>query len=600
MDINRRCWMGRLAAWVGAPAGAWAADAASRDGERLLRLLEDAHRADAALDPQAALLRGDRSHAHDFGDTLSDAALARAQDLLRDQRRRLRGIARERLQGSVERAAYDLFDWQTRLGLRRLEHGHARLQAMLAVDQLFGQHVAFQQFSSGEGGAPFEALRDFEDGLRRFDGFVDHLDRATDRMRQGLALGVVHPRVVVERVLEQLDAFIATPTEDCAFFAPVRRSAGGWPSADAERIGRAYRQAIDERIRPAYRRLAGFLRGEYAARARRGAPGLLTLPGGRAYYAHQLETMTTLPVDAARLHRLGLTEVARIRADMDAVRRAMGFGGSMARLREHLRSDPAHRFAGPDALLQAYGELGERVNRLLPGWFDPLPRGRLEVRPVPGEQQSAVGGAWYQPGAADGSRPGIFFVNTADPGSLARLRLTALYLHEAVPGHHLQGTLAAEATQLPPLLRHAWNTAYGEGWALYAEWLGLEMGLYEDPVQRFGALDMEMFRALRLVVDTGLHAYGWSTSQAVDRVLADTALERPYVQQEVERYIAWPGQAVAYKVGELTLRRLRRQAQHKLGYRFDVRAFHAQVLSTGALPLAVLDRKIADWVSSQQ
>lgn len=600
MDITRRTSMGRLAVLTGAPLGAAAAAPASRDGERLLRLLDEAHREDAALDPQAALLRGDRSHAHEFGDSLSDAALAHTASLLRRRHQRLRGIARERLGGPVERMAYDLFEWQTTLELRRFEQGHARLQAMLAIDQLFGQHVAFQQFSSGEGGAPFDTVRDFDDGLRRLEGFVQHLDLVIARMRQGLARGLVHPRVVVERVLEQLDAFIATPTDDCAFLAPLRRGASALPPAEAARLNLAYRQAVDENVRPAYRRLAGFLRHEYAPRSRAGAPGLLTLPGGRAYYAHQLETMTTLKVEAARIHRLGLAEVARIRADMEAVRREMGFDGPLSRLFEHLRTDPRHRFEGPEALLQAYRELGRRVDGLLPQWFEQRPRSALEVRPTPLEQQSAAGGAYYQPGTADGSRPGVFYVNTADPGSLAQLRVTALYLHEAMPGHHLQGSLAAEAEHLPPLLRHAWNTGYGEGWALYAEWLGQEMGLYTDPVQRFGALDMEMFRALRMVVDTGLHAFGWTAAQAVERVLADTALERSYVQQEVERYIAWPGQAVAYKLGELTLKRLRRHAQQRLGARFDVRGFHAQVLGTGALPLAVLERKIVDWVSGQQ
>jgi uncharacterized protein (DUF885 family) len=293
---------------------------------------------------------------------------------------------------------------------------------------------------------------------------------------------------------------------------------------------------------------------------------------------------------------LGLSEVARIRGEIDRIRRRLGFRGTLQAFFDHLKEDPRYKFSSEQALLDAYRAIGQRVDGLVNTLFERLPRSRLDIRPVPKELESSVAGASYQVGTPDGSRPGVFYVNTSDLPSRTTPRVTALYLHEGLPGHHLQGSLAQEADGLPALLRFGWNVGYGEGWGLYAEWLGHEMGLYADPVQHLGALDMEIFRAARLVVDTGLHAKGWSRQRAIDYMVANTSLARSFIEQEVDRYIAWPGQATGYKLGEITLKRLRRKAQAALGSRFDVRRFHSQVLDTGALPLEVLAMKIDAWI----
>lgn len=575
------------AAVAGAPRSAM--------GERLLAFLEHADREDLALDPQAAVLRGELDRAHDFGDYLSDDYFRAAEVQLRAQWRAFAALDRAQLRGAAERAAYDMYAYQTRHALRRYDEGFVRFAQQMPIDHLSGQHVNFAQFSSGNT-APYRSVKDYDDGLARCGGFVVYLERAITRMREGIAAGRVLPRIVTERVVAQLDEMLALAPEASAFYAPIRQLPSDFAEGDRERLRAAYRAAIAERIRPALQRLAGFMRGEYLDASRRGPPGVGALPGGAAYYDYQLETMTTLGLRAEAIHRTGLAEVARIRSELDRVRRRVGFGGSLPRFFEHLKSDARFKYPSAAELIAAYQAVGRRVDAVIGRWFAERPRSRLEIREVPRELEGAVAGAYYQVGTPDGSRPGVFYVNTSELPTRTSIRVSALYLHEATPGHHLQSSLAQEAADLPPLLRFTWNVGYGEGWGLYAEWLGREMGLYDDPYQLAGALDMEIFRAVRLVVDTGLHAKGWSRQRAIDYAQTHTSLEHGFIEQEIDRYIAWPGQATAYKLGELELKRLRRKAERSLAARFDVRAFHTQLLDTGALPLTVLARKIDDWL----
>jgi uncharacterized protein (DUF885 family) len=568
-------------------------------GERLMTFLDAVDQQDLALDPQAAVLRGDLTRAHEFGDYLSDDYWRAAEATLRGQLRVFAAIERAHLARGAERVAYDMYCYQAAHALRRYDEGFVAFAKQIPIDHLFGQHIGFAQFSSGNT-APFRTLKDYEDGLKRFDGFVVYLDHAIGRMREGIASGRVLTRKGAERVVAQLGEALAQAPEASAFYGPIRALPAEWAEADRRRLTAAYRTAIAERIQPALQRLADFMRNEYLAKARAGAPGVGALPGGAAWYDYQLETMTTLRMSAAEIHRTGASEVARIRTEMERIRKRVGFAGSLMDFFDHLKHDTKYKFGSAAELIAAYQAVGQRVDGALERLFGQMPKSRLEIREVPVHLQSSVAGAYYQVGTPDGSRPGVFYINTGDLPTRTRLRVTALYLHEALPGHHLQGSLAMEALDLPPLLRFTWNVGYGEGWGLYAEWLGHEMGLYDDPIQHFGQLDMEMFRAVRLVVDTGLHAKGWSRQRAIDYMAANTSLERSFITDEVDRYIGWPGQATAYKLGELTLKRLRGKAARALGARFDVRAFHAQVLDTGAVPLAVLEMKIDDWIAERQ
>lgn len=562
---------------------------------QLAALLAAADDADLEFDPFAALQRGDARHAGQFGDYISDVHLARVRSVLTAQLERLGGITRDQL-GGADRIAYDVFEYQTRFALRAHDVGVAQVQQKMPLDHVFGRHIGFAQDSSGEGIAPFRTVADYEHGLQRFDGFVVFLDRAIENMRRGMRSGHVHHRVITQKMIAQFDEALAGGVDASPFVQPVLNFPSAIGAADRERLAAAYRDAVGNRILPAYRRVRDFLRGEYLGAGRSGAPGLASLPDGATLYAHALEQFTTVRMAPDEIHRLGRAEVARIRAEMQGVLDELRFKGTLAEFFRHVQSEPTLQFKSRDELLAGYGRIAQRVQNQLGTLFAKLPAGRFEIRPVPAEQEGSAGGAYYVIGTPDGSRPGVFYVNTSELPTRTAPRMTALFLHEALPGHHLQGALSQEDVSLPALLRFGFNAGYGEGWALYAEWLGTEMGLYADPYQRFGRLDMEIIRAARLVVDTGLHLLGWSRERAIDYLLENSSLDASAAAQEIDRYIVWPGQATAYKVDEIFIRRLRERATAQLGTGFDVREFHREVLDTGAIPLAVLERKIDAWV----
>jgi uncharacterized protein (DUF885 family) len=327
--------------------------------------------------------------------------------------------------------------------------------------------------------------------------------------------------------------------------------------------------------------------------------GLSGLKGGAALYGMAIESSTTLPLTADYVHNLGLSEVKRILGEMEAIRKEVGFKGTLAEFFQHIRTDPKFKPESKEALTQAYYAVGKRVDEKIGTLFRTIPKSPLEIRPVPEFLEKNQAGAYYQRGAPDGSRPGVFYFNTYDLPSRTTPGIETLYLHEGIPGHHFQISLAQENAELPNFMRFGGNTAYVEGWALYSEKLGPELGLFKDPYSRYGHLD-EMLRAMRLVVDSGLHAKGWSRDQAIEYMLANSAMGRTDATSEVERYIAIPGQALAYKIGQLKLLELRARAQKALGKRFDIRDFHEQVLATGALPMTVLEKKMDDWIASRK
>lgn len=576
-----------------APAPATTASA------RLAALLASADEDDLRLNPQNGLTRGDMRYAREFGDLISDAYFRRAEAQLVKQLAALSAIDRSAL-SPQEQIAYDVFAYNARFALGQHRDGTLRVAREMPLDHVWGQHLQFLQLSSGGGAAPYRTVADYDAGLARFDGFVVYLDRSIARMKQGLRNGHVQPRVVTQKIVAQLDTELANAPEKSPLYQPILAFPDTFSPADKARLEKAYRQAITTKVHPALKRVRTFMAGDYLAAGRTERPGLAGIPGGRAYYRSMLEQWTTTRLTPDEIHALGLADVARIRQEMDDVRAKVGFTGDYPAFVRHLQSDPRFQYPTEDALVEAYRKVQADAEARLPQYFATLPRSKLEIRPVPPEQQASASGAYYIVGTPDGARPGVFFVNTSNLPTRTSPRVTALFLHEGVPGHHLQGSLAAENTALPAILRFGWNPGYGEGWALYAEWLGQEMGLYGDPYQYFGRLDMEMLRAVRMVVDTGLHEKGWGREQTIDYMLANTTLDRAAVEQEVDRYLVWPGQAPSYKVGEITLRRLRSEAERALGSDFDVRRFHAAVLDTGALPLHVLEAKVAAWIAVER
>ncbi|MFN3946245.1 MAG: DUF885 domain-containing protein [Allosphingosinicella sp.] len=555
---------------------------------------------DAALDrnPLQALARGDMRNADRFGNYLEDAYFEAERAAHEAELRELLSIDRAAL-SPTDRIAYDVFRRNKEQALKGLRPEVVALSVVRPINHFTGMHTFYPQMVSGRGAAPFRSLADYENNLKRMDGFAAQIDRAVERFREGMARGVTHPRLVVANVVRQLDTLTADGVEGSPMFLPVRNFPEGVPASERPRLEQAYRDAIGGKVNPAFIRLRDFLRDEYLPAARESV-GLTQMPGGAMLYDMAIESSTTLPLTADYVHQLGLSEVARIRGEMDAIRQEVGFQGDLAAFFEHIRTDPRFKPESAEALTQGYYEIGRKVDQRIGTLFRTLPRTPLEIRPYPDFIAPTAAGASYQQGAPDGSRPGVFYFNTYDLPSRITTIMETLYLHEAAPGHHFQVSLAQENEALPNFMRFGGNTAFVEGWALYAEKLGPELGLFTDPYQRFGHLDDEMLRAMRLVVDSGLHAKGWSRDQAIEYMLSNSAMGRTDATAEVERYIAIPGQALAYKIGQLKILELRARAREALGDRFDIREFHEQVLGTGALPLTVLEAKINDWIAGKR
>ena len=400
-------------------------------------------------------------------------------------------------------------------------------------------------------------------------------------------------------MIEQLDTQLRETPEASPYYAPVLAFPDGVPEGDRARLRAAYLAAVRDQIFPAYRRLRDFLQTDYLPRAREGV-GLSAMRGGDRLYQRLIEENTTLPLSADEVHNLGLREVARIRGEMDSIRQQTHFAGTLAQFFEYTRTDPRFEPRSCDTLREGYYAIGRRVDARVRELFSTIPRSHLDIRQVESFRERTEAGGSYNDGTADGTRPGVFYFNCYDLPSRRITGMETLYLHEGIPGHHFQIMLAAENEALPSFMRFGGNTAFVEGWALYAETLWDELGMETDPMQRFGGLNDEMLRAMRLVVDTGIHAKGWSRDQAIQYMLDNSGMSRTEVVAEVERYIAIPGQALAYKLGQLKILELRARAEQALGPRFDLKDFHAQVLMTGALPLTVLEHKIDDWIAARR
>lgn len=573
-----------------------AEDIAKAEHDRLFALFAKSDEDSLRRNPLSALFRGDLRYADRLGDNISDAYYAAEKQAAEQDLAGLAAIDRAKL-NPTDAIAYDVFKFSTEDTLRGYQEDVLSLTRVRPLNHFFGIHTFYPTFASGQGAAPFKTVADYENNLKRHKDFVVYLDRAIGRWREGVAAGVVDTKLTVRNMIEQLDAQLKQSPAENNYLGPIRKFPDSIGEADRARLTVAYRASADQEIRPALTRLRDFLRKEYLPRARDGV-GLVHMKGGPELYAYLVKSTTTLDLTPEEIHQLGLREVARIRSGMDEVRREVGFKGDLPAFFNHLRTDPKFKSKSREALTQGYYDIGKTVDAELPRFFSTMPKARLEIRPYEPFREKFEAGGSYQNGTPDGSRPGVFYFNAYDLPSRTTPGMTTLYLHEGAPGHHFQISLAQENEALPAFMRFGGNTAYVEGWALYAETLGYDMGLYKDPYQRFGTLSDEMLRAMRLVVDTGIHAKGWTRDQAIAYMLANSDMGRTDATAEVERYIAIPSQALAYKLGALTIQRLRTKAEAELGARFDIRAFHEQVLGTGALPLAVLERKIDDWIAA--
>lgn len=595
--LSRREAIGVLAAGA-AVAASPAVDAGKSGGNdgaaRLRALIEASDAAANRLDPVPRQPPGAGLGRWKFPDPLADEVFfARRRNAERDLEG-LRAIDAATL-GSVDRLAREVFEYRTRREIERYAVGLAEVELRAPLNPSFGLHVELPDYVSGAG-APFASRLDYEVGLDRLQGFARYLDSLVRRCGEGLATGVVQSRLVAGKVVAQAEAMLALPAGGTPFDAALQRFPQAMGRSDRARFERDYRRAIDTQVLPGYTRLREFLVNDYLPRATV-EPGRWAMIDGPRLYAFELDGHRTVSGQARDVHARGLEEVARIRAQMEEVRGRLGFKGDLPALFEYVRTDPRFYFKTPEELLARFTEIESRIWQGMPRLFARRPRAPFAVRALPalGDQR---GTGYYRPGPPDGVTPGVLWFNMSMLGTRPIPTLETLTMHEGIPGHHYQITLALEDPTLPAILRFGGLTAFSEGWGLYAESLGPELGMFEDPWQWFGHLDMEMLRAVRLVVDTGLHALRWPRQRAIDYMLANTSMAARDVEVEVDRYVAQPGQACAYKTGELKLQELRARAAAALGSRFDVRAFHGQVLDTGALPLAVLESKVDRWIAA--
>jgi prolyl oligopeptidase len=481
-----------------------------------------------------------------------------------------------------------------------------RKQLQASLDQYrFGRHLIPMNQRGGPQSAyetaerlRFDAPARYEEWIRRIQGFGAFVEQTIALLEAGVAAGIMHPRVISERIADQISAQAGVAAADSPWFAPFRAIPENIPADEAEALGARGLEAIEAVVVPAYARLDTYFRQTYLPAAR-ASVGVWDQPGGLEYYAARARYFTTTDLTPEAIHQIGLAEVARIRAQMEEIREQVGFEGDLVAFFEHLRTDPRFYYETPEALFEAYLATSKRVDPELVKLFGRMPRMPYGVRPIPESIAPDTTTAYYSRPAADGSRAGYYYVNLYRPEVRPKYEIEALTIHEAVPGHHFQIALAMEIEGLPAFRRYGGVTAFVEGWALYTESLGPELGMYTDPYSKFGQLTYEMWRAVRLVVDTGIHAMRWDRQQAIDYFKANAAKTEADIVNEIDRYIAWPGQALAYKIGELKIKELRARATEALGPDFDIRAFHDLVLSNGAIPLDSLERLVDDWIGTQ-
>ena len=546
------------------------------------------------FNPLQATFQGDNRYNDQMPDFYSAEFRQQSHDFTQDWLDRAEAIGSDGLSGQ-DLISYEIF---VRDAKRSLE-GEKYPDWMLPVDQMGSIATFAAQLGSGTGAQPFKTVKDYDNWLARGNRLPVLVDSVITDMRAGIAAGVVQPKALMVKVVPQYDAIIKDKPEDSVFWGPIKNLPKDFSAADKARLTEAYRAMIGEQLMPAFRKLRDFIADDYLPRTR-DSVGLDQLPNGDEWYEFRVRGTTTTDLSPAQIHQIGLDEVARIHGEIRKVMQQTGFQGSLQEFFEFMRTDKQFEFKSEDALLAAYRGLEAKVMKGVPAQFSLLPKAGFEIRPIEAFRAESAAGGEYQSPSEDGSRPGIFYVNTYDLPARKTWDAEDLFLHEAIPGHHFQLALQQEIKGLPAFRRFGGHTAYIEGWGLYAESLGKELGVYESPYDYFGYLQNELWRAIRLVTDTGLHSKGWTREQVIKYMLENSAASDTDATSEAERYIAWPSQATAYKIGELKIQELKKKAQAQLGDRFDPREFHAEILKDGSLPLSVLEAKIDRWLASKQ
>ena len=564
----------------------------SEAGRSLQRLFKDDWEWQMREFPEWASYVGD----HRFNDRLTDispAAVNRRQAYQQALFKRLTAVAPVGL-SDEDRLSREIRLWslERELAEDRFYSGALFADFWSELNPQGGVHLNLAQLPQV---MPFEKAGDYQKYLARLNAMPAYLKQLQGYLREGAAKGWSVPRATLEPIPSQIDRALGKTLAENAWYRPFVDMPAQIPEDVRDSLRASARQVLEQRLIPAFMQLREFAAQEYPKLAR-SSLAASALPGGMDFYRHQIREMTTLDLSPEEVHRTGLEEVARIKGEMESIARQVGYQGAMLGFSDWAKQQPGAYYKTPEELLAAYRSIGKQADAALPALFAVLPRIPWGVRAAAPEEEGTADHYVGAPG--DGSRAGYFVADVSRPETRPRWGVTSLLLHESVPGHHLQTARAAELKTLPEFRRYAWFVAYGEGWALYAEGLGEEMGLYKDPMTRYGRLTYEIFRAARLVTDTGLHAFGWTRDKAIDYMTETTGMDRASITAEVDRYIVWPGQALGYKIGELKIKALRAIAARSLGERFDLRKFHNLIIDSGPLPLAVLERRVNEWVAA--
>jgi uncharacterized protein (DUF885 family) len=578
-----------------------AAHAADDRAAKLNALYSEYWEENLKLNPVSATFAGDARYNDQLPNFLAKEYEDRSKAFVQKYLDKARGIGADGLTGQ-DRLSYDIFTLARESELESF----AFPDRLLPIDQFYNIANLFAQLGSGTSAQPFATVKDYDDWLKRASLGPVIFDQAIANMREGVKAGITQPKVLMQKVLPQLEALTVEDPTKSIFWGPIEKLPKDFPAADRERLTAAYRALITTQLNPAYQRLRTYIADEYLPKCR-DTVGMGALPNGAAWYNQKVHDNTTKTMNAAQIHEIGLSEVARIQDGMRGVAKDLGYDKpvkSLAELKaffEWVKARPDMYFGSREELLGAYQKFHSEVDPVLPKYFGLIPKNNYEVRLVEPYREASASSGSYQGPPLDGSRPGIFFVNAYDLKARPKWALASLSLHEAAPGHHFQISLQRELKDLPTFRRFGnGDTAYIEGWGLYAEYLGYEMGMYKDPVSRFGALDAELWRAIRLVTDTGLHLKGWTRQQTLDYMLANSPAEQTRAVSEAERFMAIPGQALAYKIGQLKIVELRKRAEKALGAKFKVSEFHDEVLRDGSVPLDVLEKKIDRWIAAKK
>jgi len=574
---------------------AFAAGPAPADAAASLAALADRYyEAQVRFDPlTSGTLQGDNRFDDQLPITIAPAQRKKRFAMYHRVERELAAIDRRRL-SAADALTFDLLARELRMrsGFEKFD------DHLLPLEQLGSVPVVLATLGGGQAEQPIKTVAEHEAYLQRISRLPAWSEQAIANMRLGIKRHIVRPRAVVAATLTQLRTLGAENVEASPYYAPIRNLPASFSDADRQRLTRAYRDAIEKRIAPAMRQLAAFVETDYLP-ASTDTAGWGALPNGAAWYRHYVRDQTTTELSPDEIHAIGLKEVARIQGELAKVAPQLGYEGDPKQLLSSVSANKKFQpFTSEAQILDTYRAINEKVKAHLPQLFGRVPKAALEIRPEP-ELTKAAASDHYSLPAEDGSRPGVFWAVIDNPAAYESTTMTTLFLHEGQPGHHFQLAIQQELS-LPPFRKRAWINAYGEGWALYAETLGHDMGLYQDPVAYVGHLRLEIFRAARLVVDTGMHAKGWSRDQAVAYLTENVGFPVAQSRTQIDRYMAWPAQALGYKLGALKIQELRDRAKQKLGDKFSLAAFHDAVLAEGQLPLSLLDAHIEQWIASQR